>query len=109
MGRTAQRKGRNAERELSLILNSYGFDTEPAPPLNFGTIPDITGMPGLHVEVKRHEKICLTEWLRQAQTDSEKFHDGIAVVMHRQNRQPWIVSMSLENFIEIYKKGFLNE
>lgn len=109
MGKAAQRKGRNAEREFSELLNSYGFHTQPGQPLNFGTCADVTGLPGIHLEIKRHEKTSLTEWLRQSQTDADKFHDGIPVVAHRRSRQPWIISMTVENFIQLYKKGFTNE
>lgn len=105
MGKTEQRKGRNAEREFSELLNSYGFHTQPGQPLNFGEMPDVVGLPNVHFEIKRHEATHLTEWLRQSQTDADKFHDGIAVVAHRRSRQPWIISMTVENFIKLYKRG----
>lgn len=109
MGKASQRKGRRAEAEFSELLNSYGFSTQPGQPLSFGKMPDVIGMPGIHLEIKRHEKTSLTEWLRQSQTDADKFHDGIPLVAHRRSRQPWIISMTVENFIQLYKKGFINE
>lgn len=105
MGRSQQRKGRTAEKEFSELLNSYGFHTQPGQPLSFGACADITGLPGIHLEIKRHESTNLTSWLRQAQADADKFHDGIPVVCHRRSRQPWIVSMTVDNFLKLYQKG----
>lgn len=107
MSKSQQRKGRNAEIELSEILNSHGFHTHPGRALSFGIEPDVTGVQGIHIECKRHEKPALTAWLKQSQEDAERFMDGLPVVIHRQSRQPWIVSMSIETFTELYKKGFL--
>lgn len=103
MGATSQRKGRTAERELARILQSYGYPVEAAEPLNYGTIPDLVGLNNVHIEVKRHEKLCLSEWLRQAERDSEKFGDGIPAVFHRCNREEWRVTMSLKNWLSLYE------
>lgn len=105
MGASQQRKGRNAERELSAIINGYGFHTEPAQALNFGKIPDIVGLPGIHIECKRHERTNLYAWVEQSETDAERFTDGLPIVAHRLNRKPWLITMSLETFIKLYEKG----
>lgn len=109
MGRSSQKKGRAAEIELSNLLNENGFQTCPGNPMSFGKTPDIVGLTGLHVEVKRHERMDLYSWLRQSQEDSQTFKDGLPVVMHRSNRHGWIASMPLEDWIVLYKKGFKNE
>ena len=57
MGKAAQRKGRNAEREFSELLNSYGFHTQPGQPLNFGTCADVTGLPPETITRKFHKAI----------------------------------------------------
>lgn len=102
MGKASQKKGRQGEKELSEILNSYGFNTRPGNALNFGKEPDVIGIDGIHCEVKRHERMDLYAWLRQSQEDSQKFKDGLPCVMHRSNRHGWIVSMPLESWIELY-------
>ena len=107
MGRSSQSKGRTAERELaSLLRDKYGFaDVKAAEPLNYGTVPDLTGLPGVHVECKRCEKTKITEWMAQAERDAERFKDGVPVVFHRRNRQPWLVTLHLQDFIQIYRRG----
>ena len=53
MGRSQQRKGTAGERELARILTGYGYDIQRGGSLSFGEIPDLVGLPGVHIEVKR--------------------------------------------------------
>lgn len=103
MGKSAQRKGADGERELATVLNSYGYQTERGSSQNYGTIPDVTGLPGIHIEVKRVERLNVPEAMQQAIRDSIKFKDGIPALFHRRNRQPWLVTMQLTDWIELYR------
>lgn len=105
MGRQQQRKGANAERELTLLLQGKGFDTKRGGSLTYGTVPDVVGLPDIHIEVKRREALDLPGALRQAKTDAARFRDGIPAVFHRSNRGPWIVSMGLEEWLALYCKA----
>lgn len=105
MGKSAQAKGRRGERELSAKLNEYGFQTEPGPPLSFGRVADVTGLPGIHIEVKRHECPDVTAALRQAAEDAQHFGDGLPTVFWRKNRGRWVAVMDLETFVKLYKRG----
>lgn len=107
MAKKSQRKGRNGERELSEILNGYGLKTRPGTALNFGKEPDVVGIEDIHAEVKRTEKTHLNAWMTQASEDAEKFRDGAPTIFHRMNRQPWLVTMKLTDWLELYKKGYL--
>ena len=98
-----QKKGRHGEIELSRILNSNGIPAKPGTALNFGTVPDVTGIDGIHVEVKRVEKLNVTEAMGQAVRDAEKFGDGLPALFHRRNRNPWLVTMRLEDWLKLYK------
>ena len=104
MGIKSQRKGREAERELCRILQEYGIPAKPGDPLNFGTVPDVVGIPGIHAEVKRQERLNLTAAIDQAVRDSQKFNDGLPAVFHRRNRQEWLVTMKLCDWIQIFRK-----
>ena len=104
-GRTAQRKGKRGEEELTALLREYGFPARRGSPLNYGKEPDVSGLPGVHIEVKRREHVDLSAALEQAKRDSRRFGDGLPVVMHRANRQKWRVTMELEDFISLYRKG----
>ena len=109
MGRSQQKKGRNGELELVKILNDYGFQVTPGRVLTFGSEPDITGLSGIHIEVKRQERLRLNEWMKQASEDAEKFNDGLPTVFHRQNRQQWLVTMKLSDWIKLYNGRNDNE
>lgn len=102
MSKGQQRKGADGERELVNVLNDYGFTTERGGSETFGTVPDVTGLPGIHIEVKRVERLNVPAAMAQAVRDSEKFRDGAPALFHRRNRQPWLVTMRLEDWIAIY-------
>lgn len=108
MGGKSQRKGRQAELELTKILNDNGLPAQAGEPLNFGNVPDITGLNGVHVEVKRHEHLNLSSAMHQAIEDARKFNDGAPAVFHRKSRAPWLVTMLLDDWLVLYK-GNQNE
>ena len=105
MSRSQQRKGADGERELVKVLNEYGYPVERGGSQTFGRVPDITGLQGIHIEVKRVERLNITEAMAQAVRDSDRFQDGIPTVFHRRNRQEWIVSMRLSDWIKLYSGG----
>lgn len=103
MGRPSQRKGAEGERELAKLLEAEGYQMERGGPC-FGTIPDLVGLPGIHVEVKRVERLNVTEAMHQAERDSIHFKDGAPTVFHRKNREPWYVTMRLTDWMKMYKE-----
>ena len=105
MGKSSQRKGRDGERELRDVLQDYGYQVECGDPVSFGSVPDLVGLPGIHIECKRVEKLNVPEAMRQAVRDSERFRDGMPVLFHRRNRQPWLVTMRLDDWMKVYRGG----
>ena len=105
MSRSQQRKGADGERELVEILKQHGYSVERGGSLSFGEIPDITGLPGIHIEVKRVERLNVSEAMKQAVRDSEFFRDGFPTLFHRRNREPWLVTMRLDDWIRVYRKA----
>ena len=103
-GRKSQRKGADGERELAALLREYGYPVERGGSLSFGEVPDVTGLPGVHIEVKRVERLNVPEAMKQAVRDAEKFHDGAPTLFHRRNREPWLVTMRLSDWLEMYQK-----
>lgn len=87
------------------MLKGHGYDVEAAQALNYGTIPDLTGLPGVHIECKRAETLRLSEWMAQAERDAQRFGDGAPAVFFRRSRSPWMVTMKLSDWIKIYQKG----
>lgn len=98
----SQRKGADGERELAELLRTYGYNIERGGSLSFGAVPDLVGLPGVHIEVKRVERLNIWEAMEQAERDAVKFSDGMPVVFHRKNRWPWLVTMRLSDFMKIY-------
>lgn len=105
MGKGSQRKGADGERELAAVLRDYGFDITRGGSLSFGEVPDLSGLPGVHIEVKRVERLNIMEAMEQAVRDSEDFQDGAPAVFHRRNRCPWLVTMRLDDWLELYREG----
>lgn len=104
-GRFSQRKGRAAELELCRILNDHGLPAAPGASQSYGTEPDLSGVPGIHIECKRCEQLRLTDWMAQAERDAARFHDGAPTVMHRRSRGPWMVTMKLTDWAALYREA----
>lgn len=103
MGKRSQRKGRSGEIELAKILTECGFQMVLGNPMTFGKEPDIRGLPGIHIEVKRVERLNVSSAMKQAILDSERFDDGMPTVFHRKNREGWLVTMRLDDFLTLYR------
>ena len=103
MGKSSQRKGADGERELADLLRGYGYSIERGGTLSFGEVPDLVGLPGVHVECKRVERLNVPEAMRQAVRDAERFQDGMPALFHRRNRQPWLVTVRLDDFMRMYQ------
>lgn len=104
MGGKSQRKGAAGERELAQILREYGDSCDRGGSLSFGEVADITGLPGIHIEVKRMENLNVCEATEQSIRDSERMGDGLSVLFHRRNRKLWLVTMRLEDWMRMYQK-----
>ncbi len=102
MGRKSQRKGADGERELAAALREYGYEIKRGGSLSFGELPDLAGLPGIHIECKRCEQVRLSEWMAQAERDGKRFHDGAPAVFHRRSREPWLVTMRLTDWMQLY-------
>lgn len=104
-GKASQSKGRRGELELSRLLQGYGYDVQPGRAVSYGSTPDISGLPGVHVECKRAEQLRVYDWIDQAERDAARFQDGAPTVFFRRSRSPWLVVMKLEDWIRLYQKG----
>ena len=101
--RGSQRKGAEGERELARVLEAEGYSVERGGSLSFGEKPDLYGLPGIHIECKRRERLNVSEAMGQAVRDSEKFGDGDPAVFHRRSREPWLVTMRFSDWLKLYK------
>ena len=103
-GRGSRNKGANGERELAKILREqYGIEAQRGKV--FYHESDLIGIPGIHPEVKRVERLNIHEAVKQAIDEAEKRKDGKPVVFHRRNRGGWLVTLRLEDFMNIYQEA----
>lgn len=112
IGRSSKRKGKIGELEVANLLKAAGYNAHRSVQFkgNTGQAPDVEGLPGIHIEVKRVERLNLRKAYEQAVNDSkENGNNDIAAVFHRGSHQPWMVTLSLEDFLKLYKKGDVNK
>ena len=106
-GKRSRDKGKRGEREVAKIFQEAGFHARRSVQYNGrpGTAADVVGVPGLHLEVKFVEKERIREWYRQAERDATASPDkDIPVIVHRKSWDPWLVTLSLGDFIKIIKQ-----
>lgn len=97
-------KGRRGEQELSRKLREYGYDCRRSVQYcGANGDADLVGIPGLHIECKRVERLNISDAMSQAISDARE--GETPVVMHRKNHEGWLVTLSLDSFIELYKEG----
>lgn len=101
-GRSSQRKGRGGEIEICRIFQTHGIDARPGQAVSYGSTPDVVNIPHVHAEIKRVERLNVPEAMAQAVRDSEKFNDGTPVLFHRRNRQGWLCTMRLDDWMGLY-------
>ena len=98
----SKNKGGRGERELAAILMEYGYDTRRGQQFSGGfDSPDVVGLPGIHIECKRVEALNIHKAYAQAVRVSEG--KAIPAVFHRRNRDIWMVTLSLEDFMRLYQ------
>ena len=99
----SRQKGAAAEREIARKLRGYGYDCRRGQQYcGANGDADVVGLPGIHIECKRVERLNLYDAIAQSEYDSKT--NDIPVVMHRKNNCDWLVTLSLEHFMEIYSK-----
>ena len=96
-------KGKRGELELARALRALGYDCRRGVQYSGANgDADVVGLPGIHIECKRVERLNLTEAMKQARRDA--LPGEFPVVFHRRNDEPWMVTMPLESWIEIYRE-----
>lgn len=105
MAVNSKRKGAAGERELAHKLNEYGFETRRSVQYNGKADDgkaDLVNLPGIHIECKRVEKLNINEAMAQAINDAKG--GELPTVFHRKNRCEWLVTMRLDDWMDLYRK-----
>ena len=102
MSVSQQRKGADGEKELTSLLRRAGYPVSWGGNKTYGAVPDLSGLPGIHIECKRVEALNVTRAMEQAERDADRFRDGAPAVFHRKNKSPWLVTMKLSDWLPLY-------
>lgn len=117
MGKMSRDKGKRGELELSKILTAEGYPCRRGQQTN-GALgeADVEGLPGIHIECKRVERLDLDAAMKQSVDDAyaeglKWGHEMLPAVFHRANASPskptrgsWKVTMLLKDWIRIFRE-----
>ena len=100
MGKAERAKGAEAEREVARILTAAGFPaTRNA--RNGISAEDVSHqIPGVWLEVKRRERLNVSEAMKQARAYAA-FAVKVPVVVHRRSRESWLATLPLADLLEL--------
>lgn len=103
----SRQKGKRGELELSHKLQEYGYDTRRGQQYcGANGDADVVGLPNIHIECKRVQNLNIYNAIKQAQNDANS--NELPAVFHRKDRQEWLVTMTLDDWMKIYKAGDAN-
>lgn len=104
----SKRKGAAGERELAGKLRDYGFAARRGQQYcGANGDADVIGLPGIHIECKRVERLNLYDAMAQAQKDA--LPGEIPAVFHRRDRCDWQVTMFFDDWIQMYREAIPGE
>lgn len=98
----SRQKGARGERELAKLLRTRGYNTRRGQQYcGANGDADVVGLDGLHIECKRVERLNIHQAMEQAVSDAREKEKP--AVFHRKDRTDWLVTMKLEDFLELYE------
>jgi len=100
----SKEKGKTGELEAAALIRKHGFTACRGQQFAGGSdSPDIVhNIPGVHIEVKRREKLDIYAAMEQA-TEDRKSHE-IPVVLHRRSRKQWLAVLPASDLLRILQK-----
>ena len=99
----SRQKGAKGEREIASKLRDYGYDCRRGQQYSgMNGDADVVGLKGIHMEVKRVERLNLEDAMTQSIRDARE--GELPAVFHRKNNCEWLVSMRLCDWIELYRE-----
>lgn len=104
MSASERAKGAAAEREVVNLLKDAGWKDARRTSDGRGQAArgDIANGPaGVHVEVKRHERLSVPKAFRQIEADASPL--DLPVLVHRPSRQDWMATLPLEDLLALLR------
>lgn len=100
MSMRSRRKGTRGEQEIAAAYRQAGYPAARVP--NSGGLDmkgDVTGIPAVHIEVKRSEALRLWDALAQCEADAAP--TDVPALHFRRNRSGWYVAVPLDDFLDL--------
>jgi Holliday junction resolvase len=108
----SKQKGNRGEREWAAFCREQGFDCRRGQQYNGLEGEDVIGLPYMHQEVKRVEKLNIQDALDQSEKDmcikyfGPELKDMFPIVAHRRNNEKWKVTMYADDWFNLYKEWY---
>ena len=103
MGKSQRETGKRGEREVAGILKGEGYACRRGQQFcGSDGSADVVGLPGMHIECKRVERLNILDAVEQSVRDARE--GELPVVFHRRDRSEWLATMRLEDWIQIFRE-----
>lgn len=102
-----KQKGKRGELEFSRLCREYGWEVRRTAQYcgNTGEAADVVGLPGVHVEVKRVEKLNIYDGVNQMKRDRDKRDPNLlGIVAHRKNNHEWLITMTAKDWFKLFQE-----
>lgn len=108
MAINSREKGKRGENQLAKKLRDFGYDARRSQQYaGINGDADVVGLPYIHIECKRVERLNLYDAMAQSRADARQ--GELPTVMHRRDFSEWLVTMKLDDWMEIYREFELNK
>lgn len=98
----SRQKGKRGELEFSRLCREHGYETRRGQQYcGANGDADVVGLPGIHIEVKRVEKLNIEDAMAQARRDAK---GKIPIVAHRRNNKVWKITMDAKDWFGLYRE-----
>jgi Holliday junction resolvase len=107
-GLSSRRKGIAGELEVCAILRNHGLKAQRTAPLQAaGNVndADVIGVEGMHLEIKRQERVQIDSWCAQAELAAKP--TDVPCVVWRRSRERWRVALPLQDFLDLVERAAL--
>lgn len=97
----SREKGKRGEREWARFCRAQGYNCRRGQQYSGIEGEDVVGLPMIHCEVKRVEKLNIYDAMAQAVRDCR---GKIPIVAHRRNNCEWLVIMRADDWFQLYRE-----
>ena len=107
MGRLSRDKGKRGEREAAAKWQAlFGVPMRRSQQYCGASdeSDDIIGQAGVSIEVKRRQHFNLAQAVEKAVAEAKEGH--VAVVLHRADHQPWLITLQLDDLPDLVVRLF---